>query len=84
MLAQNNCMDIFWMGNLKNRDLEGNELKSQNESEDEDGEEEEEEDIEDDESDVEMEDDDEEAEETGPEDMRSVTLGGDSLSDDED
>ena len=50
MLAANNCVDAFWMGNLKNRDLEGEEIMSQvaeegeeEEEEEADGDEEEEE-----------------------------------------
>jgi len=39
MMAANNCGDAFWLGNLKNRDLEGEEILSQVEEE---GEEEEE------------------------------------------
>ena len=29
MLALNGCSDAFWMGNLKNRDLRGEEILSQ-------------------------------------------------------
>ena len=29
MLAYNNCDSAFWLGNLKNRDLRGNEILSQ-------------------------------------------------------
>ena len=29
MLAYNNCDSVFWLGNLKNRDLHGNEIQSQ-------------------------------------------------------
>ena len=29
MLALNGCSDAFWMGNLKNRDLHGEEILSQ-------------------------------------------------------
>lgn len=29
MLALNKCSNAFWMGNLKNRDLQGEELSSQ-------------------------------------------------------
>ena len=42
MMAANNCGDAFWLGNLKNRDLEGEEILSQveEEGEEEEGEEE--------------------------------------------
>ena len=29
MLAYNNCDSAFWLGNLKNRDLKGNEILTQ-------------------------------------------------------
>ena len=29
VLAYNNCDSVFWIGNLKNRDLQGNEIQSQ-------------------------------------------------------
>lgn len=29
MLALNECHDAFWMGNLKNRDIQGQEISSQ-------------------------------------------------------
>ena len=29
MLARNNCASIFWMGNLKHRDIKGAEVSSQ-------------------------------------------------------
>ena len=32
MLCKHNCEGAFWMGNLKNRDLQGNELFSQSQS----------------------------------------------------
>jgi len=58
MLAANNCIEIFWMGNLKNRDLQGEEILSQSSQNDDESEGEEEEDLlEDDESDVELGDD---------------------------
>ncbi|XP_037793800.1 LOW QUALITY PROTEIN: Fanconi anemia group D2 protein-like [Penaeus monodon] len=66
MLAMNKCSSAFWMGNLKNRDLHGEELLSQSVREEEDteseqaegeGEEEEDEDVEDDQSDVELDED---------------------------
>ena len=43
MLAANDCLDAFVLGNLKNRDLQGDEILSQasTEDDDEDGEEEE-------------------------------------------
>ena len=40
MMAADNCGDAFWLGNLKNRDLEGEEILSQVEEEEEEGEEE--------------------------------------------
>ena len=55
MLAANNCVDSFWMGNLKNRDLQGEEILSQasvTDDEDDSGDEL----PEDEESDVELED----------------------------
>nr|XP_055116458.1 Fanconi anemia group D2 protein isoform X4 [Symphalangus syndactylus] len=33
MLTLNNCREAFWLGNLKNRDLQGEEIKSQNSQE---------------------------------------------------
>ncbi|XP_044772401.1 Fanconi anemia group D2 protein isoform X3 [Neomonachus schauinslandi] len=36
MLIFNNCREAFWLGNLKNRDLQGEEIKSQNSEESED------------------------------------------------
>jgi len=59
MLAANNCIEIFWMGNLKNRDLQGEEILSQaSRVEDDEEESEGEEDLpEEDESDVEVGDD---------------------------
>ena len=60
MLAANNCIEIFWMGNLKNRDLQGEEILSQaSRVEDDDDESEGEEELpeEDDEIDVEVGDD---------------------------
>ncbi|XP_039629383.1 Fanconi anemia group D2 protein [Polypterus senegalus] len=33
MLALNNCQEAFWLGNLKNRDLQGEEILSQNANE---------------------------------------------------
>jgi len=32
MLCKHNCEGAFWMGNLKNRDLQGNEILSQSQS----------------------------------------------------
>lgn len=32
MLCKHNCEGAFWMGNLKNRDLQGNEIFSQSQS----------------------------------------------------
>merc|ERR1719187_1783381 len=56
MLAANNCIDSFWMGNLKNRTLHGEEILSQSATEEESGGEEDEEELpEEDESDVEQE-----------------------------
>ncbi|CAL8335444.1 unnamed protein product [Lota lota] len=43
MLMLNNCQEAFWMGNLKNRDLKGEEILSQQAQESEEEEEEEEE-----------------------------------------
>uniref|UniRef100_A0A3Q0SZZ9 FA complementation group D2 n=1 Tax=Amphilophus citrinellus TaxID=61819 RepID=A0A3Q0SZZ9_AMPCI len=43
MLTLNNCQEAFWMGNLKNRNLKGEEILSQRSQEDDDEEEEEEE-----------------------------------------
>ncbi|KAM4612640.1 Fanconi anemia group D2 protein [Polymixia lowei] len=43
MLTLNNCQEAFWMGNLKNRDLKGEEILSQKPQESEEEEEEEEE-----------------------------------------
>ncbi|XP_028261743.1 Fanconi anemia group D2 protein isoform X2 [Parambassis ranga] len=37
MLTLNNCQEAFWMGNLKNRNLKGEEILSQREEGDEDG-----------------------------------------------
>ncbi len=34
MLSQNQCADAFWLGNLKNRDLAGNEIEDENEEPD--------------------------------------------------
>lgn len=34
MLAVNKCEDAFWLGNLKNRDLKGEEILSQSMRED--------------------------------------------------
>ncbi len=39
MLATNRCHSAFWLGNLKNRDIHGNEIQSQMSIVDEDGEE---------------------------------------------
>ena len=33
MLILNNCREAFWLGNLKNRDLQGEEIISQNSQE---------------------------------------------------
>ncbi|CAL4083670.1 unnamed protein product, partial [Meganyctiphanes norvegica] len=64
MLAVNKCSGAFWMGNLKNRDLHGDEILSQSlrEDESEDGEEDEEENVpeEEEQSDVELNEDDDE------------------------
>uniref|UniRef100_A0A3P9BVI0 FA complementation group D2 n=1 Tax=Maylandia zebra TaxID=106582 RepID=A0A3P9BVI0_9CICH len=43
MLTLNNCQEAFWMGNLKNRNLKGEEILSQRSQEEDDEEEEEEE-----------------------------------------
>uniref|UniRef100_A0A669E4T5 FA complementation group D2 n=1 Tax=Oreochromis niloticus TaxID=8128 RepID=A0A669E4T5_ORENI len=43
MLTLNNCQEAFWLGNLKNRNLKGEEILSQRSQEDDDDEEEEEE-----------------------------------------
>ena len=43
MLAVNQCQEAFWIGNLKNRDLRGQEIMSQRSTREEDEEEEEEE-----------------------------------------
>lgn len=32
MLCKHNCEGAFWMGNLKNRDIQGNEIFSQSQS----------------------------------------------------
>ncbi len=51
MLAVNQCHEAFWMGNLKNRDLQGQEIISQQSTRDPEEEREEPEDEEDDEDD---------------------------------
>ena len=53
MLAVNQCHEAFWIGNLKNRDLQGQEIVSQQSTRDDEPEEEQEEpeDEEDDEED---------------------------------
>ena len=56
MLAANNCVDSFWMGNLKNRDLQGEEILSQASSVTDDEEDSGDELPEEEESDVELED----------------------------
>ena len=43
MLAVNQCQEAFWIGNLKNRDLRGQEIMSQRSTGEEDEEEQEEE-----------------------------------------
>nr|XP_053651378.1 Fanconi anemia group D2 protein homolog [Cherax quadricarinatus] len=69
MLALNKCCNAFWMGNLKNRDLKGEEILTQSaraEAEaNEEEEDEEEEDVPDDQSDVDLEDDDEKSRTSG-------------------
>ncbi|XP_071548151.1 Fanconi anemia group D2 protein-like isoform X1 [Panulirus ornatus] len=60
MLALNKCSNAFWMGNLKNRDLQGEELLSQSMRKEGDEQEEgseEEEDVNDDQSDVDLDED---------------------------
>ena len=53
MLAVNKCTEAFWIGNLKNRDIRGQEISSQlsSKDKDEDEEQDEEEDEEDDQAD---------------------------------
>merc|ERR1719369_799290 len=68
MLAANNLSDAFWLGNLKNKDLEGEEILSQETEEEQEEEEEEAEDEANDEND----DGDEEVELNDETDPRSV------------
>ena len=51
MLAVNQCHEAFWIGNLKNRDLQGQEIVSQQSMQDREEEQEEPEDEEDDDND---------------------------------
>lgn len=65
MMAANNCGDAFWMGNLKNRDLQGEEILSQVTEEGEEEEDEEEEDEQGEQNDEEEEEGEDDAMEDG-------------------
>nr|XP_046239793.1 Fanconi anemia group D2 protein isoform X2 [Scatophagus argus] len=79
MLMLNNCQEAFWMGNLKNRNLKGEEIISQRsqESAEEDDDQEEEE-----RSPLLQEESDDEAKETDSEESKRVNIGEDEDQDD--
>ncbi|XP_068244044.1 Fanconi anemia group D2 protein isoform X2 [Palaemon carinicauda] len=72
MLVFNKCSEAFWMGNLKNRDLRGEELLSQSMREESDDEDEQEVEDEDQQSDVDLNDEDEDPKQESKEETNSL------------